>query len=183
MKEAILIPGFFEKRLLTLLQFQVNLLKESGISLDTEKFHRKQFHNHPLFVALHNQMAEEASLIFGEELKPSYSFLSMYLRGMGDCPIHTDRPPCYRTIDVCINQEKPWPLYVNEKMAWDPEAVEEIKRTSREFMLLPGDAVLYSGTDHPHFRKPMKDIHGQENNFVDMAFFHFVPVGFEGDLK
>jgi hypothetical protein len=175
--------NFFEPRLLKLIQFQVDLIKKSSVETDTKTFNRKQFHNHPLLRALHLQMAEEASEIFGEELKPSYVFLSMYLEGKGECPLHVDRPQCYRTIDVCLNQRKPWGIYVNDSMSWDEGNQDEIRATATRYELEPGDALLYSGTDHPHFRVPMKNCPDQADNFVDLAFFHFVPKSFEGALS
>ena len=175
--------NFFEPRLLKLVQYQVDLIKNSAIETDTKTFYRKQFHNHPLLRALHLQMEEEASAMFGEPLKASYSFLSMYLEGKGQCPLHVDRPQCYRTIDVCLNQKKPWAIYVNHEMAWDESKQEEICATAKEYLLGAGQALCYSGTDHPHFRKPMTETPGQEENFVDLAFFHFVPKDFKGDLK
>jgi hypothetical protein len=178
-----ILKGFFEPRILGLLQYQVNLIKRSSCDADNEIFHRKQFHNHPMLKVLHEQMTKEASEIFEEELKPSYVFLSMYFEGKGNCPLHVDRPQCYRTIDLCINQKRPWGIFVNSKMNWDEDKKEEMMQSADEYILSPGDALAYSGTQNPHFRKPMKEIPEQADNFVDLAFFHFVPKNFEGTLS
>ena len=176
--------NFFDSKMLGLLKVQCDLLKNSNIEVDNNEFFRKFVHNHPLLRVLHGNMVEEASEIFGEKVKPSYVFLSMYFKGQGAVPLHIDRPQCYRTIDVCLNQEKVWPIYVNHTDKWseDKEEQEKIKNNAGEYLLQPGDAVCYSGTDHPHFRRPMKELEEQKDNFCDLAFFHFVPENFEGSL-
>jgi hypothetical protein len=181
--EPIVVKNFIEPRLLKLLQYQVELLKKANITRDDAVFHRKQVHNHPLLKVLHDQMAVEASEYFGEALKPSYVFLSMYFEGQGACPLHVDRPQCYRTIDVCLNQRRVWPIHINHVDAWDETKQDEIRANGKGYELEAGDAILYSGTDHPHWRIPMKDIEGQEDNFCDLAFFHFVKEDFDGGLE
>ena len=64
-------------------------------------------------------------------------------------------------IDLNANQKEPWAINVD----------------GEDYFLNPGDALLYSGTDHWHYREKI-----QENNFCDLAFFHFVPINFEGEL-
>lgn len=171
------IENFFDFHLLGLLNAQVALLKKS-LSVDDEIFNRKFFHNHPMFKIVHENMTDLACAYFDEDLKPSYAFLSMYEVGEGFCPHHVDRPQCYRTIDVCLNQAEPWGIFVNHKDAWDENNQQQIKDNATEYFLSAGDALCYSGTDHPHFRNKI-----QPNNFCDLAFFHFVKADFKGDLK
>lgn len=118
----------------------------------------RQYHYHPRFVSLVSQLA-------GEPLKPSYVFLSMYGRD-GVCPSHTDRPQCHVTVDYLVHQdgERPWPLYVQGKA----------------HTLMPGQGLIYSGTRQRHWRKPMRD--DSDATAVDLVFFHFVPVAFQGAL-
>jgi len=68
------------------------------------KFGRRYAHNLPFLVNIHHQLANYASDLFGEKVKPSYVFLSMYDAG-GRCPLHIDRPQCRYTIDYLIQQE------------------------------------------------------------------------------
>jgi hypothetical protein len=176
--KPFVIKNFFDVKMIKLLQFQVDLLKKSNIQRDDSVFHRKQVHNHPLLKVLHEQMTEEANLLFSEKLKPSYVFLSMYFEGQGQCPIHVDRPQCYRTIDVCLNQKKVWPIYVNHEHEYDEKNIGLIKVHATAYELEIGDAVCYSGTHHPHFRNG-----SDSDNFCDLAFFHFVQEDFQGDLN
>jgi hypothetical protein len=132
---------------------------------DANRFNRWYWHDLPLLVELHNgrEFVNMASKFFGEDVKPSYSFLSMYGKD-GVCPPHTDRRQCRYTIDICLSQDKPWPINIKGK----------------EITLQEGEAVAYSGTTHHHYRRPMNEYGG---TFCNLAFFHFVPVAYTGDLK
>jgi hypothetical protein len=165
-----------------------------SVADDPDKFVRRYAHNVPYFANMHRQLAEFASDMFGEKLKPSYSFLSMYQDG-GTCPLHIDRPQCYRTIDYLIQQDQsePWPICIGEPMTDEqrteldesgkghPETEEDIAEriaaeTWTEVNLEPNDAVLYSGTHSWHYRP--KILKGK----ADLVFFHFVAADFEGPL-
>ena len=143
-------------------------------------------------VQIHQMLAPFASEIFGEELMPSYSFLSMYQDG-GRCPLHIDRDQCYRTIDYLIRQDdsEPWPLHVGgyiseeariehgnrDKPSSHEEIMERIGLETWDTLLLkPNEAACYSGTHQWHYRStPSK-------GRADLAFFHFVPKDFCGPL-
>lgn len=155
------------------------------------KFGRRYAHNLPFLVDIHRQLADYASDVFGENVKPSYVFLSMYDKD-GKCPLHIDRPQCRYTIDYLIQQEssKPWPISIGRQMSdkkrdsieiCHPKTDEEIQAVIdsqdwTECLLNPNDAVCYSGTNAWHYR-PTASL-----GTVDLAFFHFVPEGFRGPL-
>lgn len=189
-KEPFVIKNFFQKAELGRLQAYLESLKTNPIMKeDIKSFSRLYCVNDPLTQKLHQTHAwDVASTVFPVPLKPSYSFVSLYRPGQGSCPIHVDRPQCFYTIDVCINQAQPWPIYVNSKEKFlaypiwiggkdDESIVEEMKNTSQEFLLEPGDALCYSGTHHPHWRNQL-----QPDNFCDLIFFHFVAADFTGSL-
>ena len=164
-----------------------------SVGLDTEQFVRRYRHNDSFFVAIHQQLGEFASDLFGEKLKPSYVFLSMY-ENDGICPLHIDRPQCYRTIDYLIRQDDPdpWPIHIgglhtDEEIAalyeageGHPEgsAIDERiwAETWETALINPNDAVCYSGTHQWHYRS--QRLKGR----ADLAFFHFVPEDFDGPL-
>ena len=163
------------------------------VGLDTDEFVRRYRHNDPFFVAIHKQLTEFASDLFGEPLKPSYVFLSMYETD-GICPLHIDRPQCSRTIDYLIRQAdpEPWPIHIaamhtdeeiaeiNANGTGHPreEAIQErIDAETWETALInPNDAVCYSGTHQWHYRSQ------RLKGTADLAFFHFVPEAFDGPL-
>jgi hypothetical protein len=138
-----------------------------------QKFNRWYWHNLPMLRALHNSAAfiALASETFGRPLKPSYCFLSIY-GADGICPLHQDRPQCQFTIDLQVNADGEWPIYVRPTEGEDPKS----------YTLKPGEALCYSGTGQPHFRKAMKE-DGAGCTYMDLAFFHFVPVEWQGELK
>ena len=194
MDTAIIERGLFtdevHQRMIAYLDEQVPYLP---VGLDTDQFVRRYLHNNPFFMHVHGQLTELASELCGEPLKPSYSFLSMYDQG-GICPLHIDRPQCYRTIDYLIRQSspEPWPIYVGDLMTDEevaavgddghpdtPEAIERIKEETNwsDVGLLPNDAVIYSGTNSWHYRDRLPD------GTIDLVFFHFVPEGFDDGLN
>lgn len=128
---------------------------------ESDRFNRWCFHNLPELAKIHHSpaMIRLASSIFGRPVKPSYSFLSMY-GPEGVCPPHTDRPQCQFTIDIQIESDGEWPIVVDEK----------------PYVLTDGDALCYSGTGQPHYRKPME----RPCTFMNLAFFHFVPTDWMG---
>ena len=155
------------------------------------KFGRRYAHNLQFFVRIHDALAEFASDLFGERVKPSYVFLSMYEKG-GNCPLHIDRPQCRYTIDYLIRQEQtePWPISIGPQMS-DKELskieqshpqTDEERQTLIDTVdwttvnLNPNDAVCYSGTNAWHYRPVASQ------GKADLAFFHFVPWGFRGSL-
>lgn len=158
--EPFIIRNFYSQDLLALLRFETNKLKEDPkTSQDREVFFRKQAYNPAIFRTLQLMMAERVSSFFPEPVKPSYVFISMYDHENSICPLHTDREQCKYTVDLCIDQAEAWPLVIDDK----------------PYLLYPGDAVIYSGTDHPHYREKIAS-----GNFCDLAFFHFVPIDFQG---
>jgi len=156
------------------------------------KFNRRHANDVGFFVQIHGQLTEFASDLFGERVKPSYSFLSMYDKG-GRCPLHIDRPQCRYTIDYLIRQEQTeaWPICVGShmsdkqvsKIADKHPITDEDKATVIESVdwttvnLTANDAVCYSGTNAWHYRPE------PSQGTADLVFFHFVPWGFRGALK
>lgn len=161
---------------------------------DDTEFVRMYYHNPPSLVAVHHALKDTASTIFGEPVKPSYCFLSMYKDG-GTCPLHIDRPQCRYTIDYLIRQTqpKPWPICISERMSdekrqsldasdsthpRDTESLQAriVSETWTTVNLNPNDAVCYSGTNSWHYRPEKLE------GTADLVFFHFVPEAFDGPL-
>lgn len=192
----IVVKQLFDKNTHNLIKkFLKERVPMMSVGVDNDMFIRRYAHNVPYFVAIHRQLTEFASEQFGEPLKPSYSFLSMY-DDNGICPLHIDRPQCYRTIDYLIQQDQaePWPIRIGEPMsdeqrqaldesgAGHPQTEGEIAEriaaeTWTDVLLEPNDAVLYSGTHQWHYRP--KRLQGR----ADLVFFHFVPADFDGPLN
>jgi hypothetical protein len=178
----------------SILEFMDKRVPYMPVSTDNTDFVRAYSHNVPFFVSIHKQLTDFASEQFGEKVKPSYSFLSMYKEG-GTCPLHIDRPQCRYTIDYLIRttDPEPWPIHIGKHMSdeeiaaiqevgeghpSDEEAIKNIieKEDWTTVILQPNDAVLYSGTHSWHFRSQ------KLQKQADLIFFHFVPESFDGPL-
>lgn len=197
-KNPLVINDLFDKEVYSqILRFMNEFLPLVPLASDRiepenpHKFGRRYAHNLPFFVDIHQQLADFASELFGEAVKPSYVFLSLYDKG-GGCPLHIDRPQCRYTIDYLIRQEQsePWPILIGPQMSdaerdsisnGHPETLEERQAVIDAVdwttcNLKPNDAVCYSGTNAWHYR-PHKS-----QGTADLVFFHFVPVKFKGSL-
>ena len=89
---------------------------DAAVENEGDKFNRWFWHNLPLLKLYHHDLdfLKLACESFQNDVKPSYSFLSMYGKE-GVCPPHTDRGQCQFTIDLVINQDGEWPLYIDDK--------------------------------------------------------------------
>lgn len=178
-----------------IIQFLDERVPLMSVGVDEGEFVRTYAHNVPFFVNIHRQLTDFASKTFGEKVKPSYSFLSMY-QDNGICPLHIDRPQCRYTIDYLIRQDqrKPWPIHIGDHMTDEQrialdEAADGHPKTDEEIqtridaenwhtvLLEPNDAVCYSGTHSWHYRSQ------RLKGTADLVFFHFVPEAFDGPLN
>lgn len=196
MTEPTVVPSLFAKDVHEgIKNYLAEFTPYMPLQVDNKEFIRFSINDLPFFYELHVQLAEYASEQFKEKLKPSYSFLSLYQEG-GTCPLHIDRPQCYRTIDYLIDQtsEEPWPIRIGEQMTDEelqktsetsslhPETKDEIEKVIlstkwHEVLLEPNDAVLYSGTHSWHYR-PTKLA-----GMASLVFWHFVKDNFDGSLQ
>ena len=93
---------------------------------------------------------------FGSEtLKPSYAIFAHYEGNQAALPKHKDNNACTYTIDLCLYQNTPWGLWVEDE----------------EYMLQENEALAFYGEDQEHWREDFTD---PENNIVGQVFFHFV---------
>ena len=173
-KEPKLFRQFFSSKEVADFRMMIGLAKNSQeLKIDSDYFYRSYIYNPDSLLSFHKFVSKFVSKFVNQDLEQTYSFISMYEKGLGICPLHLDRSECLLTVDICIDQAKPWPLYVNHTTPYQTdhdliEHQETIKKESVEYILNPGDALFYSGTDHPHWRNKI-----QQDNFCDLIFFHF----------
>jgi hypothetical protein len=109
----------------------------------------------PVLIAYHEEMTPYARSMFGSAtLLPSYALFARYKGPHACLERHKDDNACTYTIDLCVHQQEPWPLFVD----------------GIELVLLPNEAAVYYGNDQLHWREPMQNA----ANHVEMIFFHFV---------
>lgn len=157
-------------------------LSRTELSLDdldeARRFGRFMRRNLPQFSSLQRRLAALVSDLAGEPVEPTYNFLSMY-GAPGVCEPHVDAPCAKWTLDICIDQSAPWPLWISQVVPW-PETGAAPGKESPElrftaYTLQPGQAVLFSGSSQWHYRDPMPP--GAGRRFCDLLFLHYVPAG------
>jgi hypothetical protein len=97
-----------------------------------------------------------------------------------------DTPEAKWTLDVCIDQSGPWPIWFIQIRTW-PRLGEyqgedwarqirnDPKNVFTEQVLLPGEGLIFSGSSQWHFRDPISGPPGQ--SFCHLVFFHYIPAG------
>ena len=89
-------------------------------------------------------------------LLPTYTLFTHY-EGQNPPPSlykHKDDNACTYTLDMCVYQNEPWDLWVENK----------------NYCLSPNQALAYYGNDQLHWREEFPN---PETNHVAMIFFHF----------
>jgi hypothetical protein len=162
-----------------------------GLALEKLELHevggfgRFVVHDLPALHSMQVSMVDVVSDRVGEQVEVSYSFLSLYTN-VGRCPVHMDAPSSKWTLDICVDQSEPWPIYFSEIVPWPEdfdfggEAWSEHVRiadghTFSPHTLEPGDALIFSGASQWHYRDCMP--HANGTSFATMLFFHFIPAG------
>ncbi len=93
--------------------------------------------------ALAVQLQPKIEEAVGMKLFPTYSYARIYYEG-SELQRHFDRPSSEVTVSVCLEKDVDWPLYVKNK-----DGVEHA------IDLEVGDAGIYSGRLHEHWRNPL----------------------------
>ena len=158
---------------------------------EAQQFKRFVVHDHPYFTELQQQLIPLVSEAAGETVEPNYNFLSLY-SAMGVCPIHMDSPEAKWTLDICLNQSEPWPIYFSQIQPW-PEIDADSKSAAwlagdweqsikhspsanfEAHSMEPGQAILFSGSSQWHYRDAMPAL--SRKSSCDLLFLHFIPRG------
>lgn len=94
--------------------------------------------------ALAVQLQPKIEEAVGMKLFPTYSYARIYYKG-SKLQHHFDRASSEVTVSVCLRQESNWPLYVKNS-----------EGVTHEINLEVGDAGIYSGRKHEHWREPLE---------------------------
>jgi hypothetical protein len=186
-REKVLEP--FDQATLDEIRRVTATLRPGDLELhEARRFGRFVIHDHPDFTALQRRAVSMVSAQVGERLEVSYNFLSLY-SARGVCAVHLDAPEAKWTLDLCVDQSAPWPIFMSDVQPW-PEAregtgldeadwQERIKGSPsvrfREHVLQPGQALVFSGSSQWHYRDPMPAASGR--SFCTQLFLHFFPEG------
>lgn len=112
----------------------------------------------PILGELANKLTAVARKTFkSETLLPTYTLFAHY-EGQDPVPSlykHKDDNACTYTLDMCVYQNEPWDLWVENK----------------NYTLYPNQALGYYGNDQMHWREEFPNPASQH---VAMIFFHYV---------
>jgi hypothetical protein len=135
-------------------------------------------HNDPVARMYQRLLQPLARDVLGHDLKPSYTYLSIYKHGTA-LPRHTDRLQCEYTVALLVDfrprpsrsrAELPWPLYLEV-----PDGVRG--HCTMAVRQRPGDLVLFRGRELPHYRRSLR--RAKESTHI---FFHYVDSDFASSL-
>lgn len=117
-------------------------------------------YNYPKYQNLLFYIKNIVEDILNEKIYPTYHFDRFYFTGQ-DLKKHVDRPSCEISVSLTLNHNAnyDWPLFF------------DIDGENHPTFTNIGDAVLYSGTNTPHWRYPLE---GNSDTYWHQIFFHYV---------
>jgi hypothetical protein len=148
------------------------LEREGYLEVDHHEVREKRYvrHNDPLLRFVHRQTGSLLRSVTGEQILPSYSYLSAYMEG-AELKRHTDRSQCTWNASLLLDTRgkaaasASWPFYM------------KTHGKNRAVRLDLGDTVIYRGQSTPHWRPRLPSGLRQT-----LALFHYVPIEFTGSL-
>ncbi len=161
------------------------LKKEQLEKHEILSFGRLVVHDHEFFTDLQGTITDLVSKAVNEAVEPCYNFLSLY-NNLGICGLHLDAPSAKWTVDYCIEQSAPCPIYFSQAQPWSEDWTditndwqEQIKNNPsnrfESFTLQSGQAIIFSGSSQWHYRDRIQA--KVKKNFCHLLFFHFIPQG------
>lgn len=137
MKNVIKISNFFAEEDFHSLLIASEALKKNTFLLDWDPvFNRYAGHNLSPFLSLQDKVARLIKeKCQKENLNFSFCYFSFYQKD-GVCPPHKDRKECQWTLNVCLEQDFEWPIFIE----------------GEAHHLKANEALFYSGTDLQHWR-------------------------------
>lgn len=170
------VNNVVNSKLLSLLKkYYKETINKNVWALGDRQSNRYKAHNEPMSRFLHYECLPLIKRITGKSLKPTYTYLSAYVKG-ADLPPHTDRPDCEYTVSFVV--DKPdnfnWNIYVHKPQ-------QEVKHKGRYDEKPPleeceavdcdaGGLMLFQGTDHIHFREKL------EADYYNVLLLHYCSV-------
>jgi len=112
-------------------------------------------YNYISFLELLCEKTPEVSKLVGEVTLPTYSYARVYRNG-DELERHTDRPECEISLTVNLGGSKKWDIWIESEGKEIPIDLE------------PGDALIYLGSEAPHWREKFDCDHYYQ------VFLHYV---------
>ena len=170
------VNNVFNSDLLDLFKkYYQETIQQKVWALGDKQSNRYKAHNEPMSRFLHYECLPLIERITGTSMKPTYTYLSAYVKG-ADLPPHTDRPDCEYTVSFIVDKPEGsnWNIYVHKpqqavkhKGRYDEKPpLEECEAVDCE----AGGLMLFQGTDHIHFREEL------EENYYNVLLLHYCSV-------
>lgn len=184
--QTIKLDNIFEQKIFqdirTLIQ---NLKSQEREKHEFFSFGRLVVHNHPFFNNLQESLTHLVSEAVNEPVEPYYNFLSLYT-DFGLCQVHMDAPEAKWTLDCCIEQSEPWPIYFSQVQSWpetfksqdknwQKQIINDPKNVFSAYSLQEREALIFSGSSQWHYRDRIPQT--TKKNFCHLIFFHYIPKG------
>jgi len=117
---------------------------------------------YPKYSRQHKLIGKKISKILNTEVLPSYFYDRFYFAGH-ELKKHIDRDSCEISVNVHISStfRDPWPVYF-----------QDVDKAICEYVMKPGDAMIYKGCEVTHWREPNKV--ENPNLYYHSVFFHYV---------
>ena len=169
--ENVLIP----ETLAICQEYYSKNIQDKVYALGDKQSQRFKSNNEPLSRILHYEVLPLIEKVVGKSLRPSYTYLSAYVKG-SDLPAHTDRADCEYTVSFLINkpENSKWPIYlhkVKQPVKYKGRAdFTPSKDECFEIDCNAGGLMMFSGTDHVHFREELPD------DFYHIVLLHYCSV-------
>lgn len=171
-----IVNNVLNKELLVLIQkYYKETIQNNIWMLGDRQSNRYKANNEPMSRFLHYEILPLVERIVGKSLKPTYTYLSAYVKG-ADLPPHTDRPDCEYTVSFIVDKpvDSNWNIYVHRPQ-------QEVKHKGRYKIQPPldeceavdcgaGGLMLFQGTDHIHFRETL------EYDYYNIVLLHYCVV-------
>jgi hypothetical protein len=184
--EPIVLKDFMSEEFLEKAKDLIrNLPQERKEGHEMFQFGRTVVHSDPLFNEYQAAITDRVSELVGEEVEPSYNFLSLYYN-MGVCEVHMDAPEAKYTVDLLIEQTVDWPIHISNWQPWPEDLIgigddweDKIRNDPniqfKSYSMEPRGGVIFSGSNSWHYRDAIFDV--KKKHHCYLIFFHFIPKG------
>ena len=148
-------------------------IENNVYSLGDRQSNRYKTRNDPVSRMLHYELLPLVEKFVGKPLKPSYSYLSCYVKD-ADLPFHTDNPNCEFTVSYLISrpENSSWPIYLDKNKQPKPYIgrlnYAANKDDCFELDFEANNSLLcFMGQSYGHYRKKL------EADYYNILLFHY----------
>lgn len=151
--EPIVLRETFPPELRERLLIDIDLFNRRGDANFDPGYGRIISNNGRLYIYAEHLLTLVREVFRDDTIVPSYNCWARYTGADANLQPHKDSNACTFTVDYCVQQHEPWPIYVEGK----------------EYVLQENQSLVFMGEDQEHWRPAFTP-----GNMVEMVFFHFV---------